>query len=144
MTRRRARISAPSKLHNADTRASTKPVVETIVKSTGDRCRNSDSEFSELSDNDVETPLRAEQQSELEGREDEMDSEEDTSEYSAYRGSDSEVSVSLNSKKQSHDVKRRPKMILGSTEGGNYKIAPLSETVYPHPSAFHDSSIYFA
>lgn len=130
-TSRRARISASSESHLTDTKTSAGPVLETIVKSTCDRCSNSDSELSELSDEDAEAPSRAEKQCELEGAEEEMDSEEDTCEYSAYRGSDSEVSISFNSKKRSHNVKRRPKVILGNTEGGNYKFSPLSETVYP-------------
>lgn len=120
------------------------PVPEPIVKFTCDRCTNSDSELSELSDEDAEGPLRAERQYESEGTEEEMDYEEDTSKCSAYRGSDSEVSVSLNRKKQSRSVGKHSKMIPGSTEGGIHKFAPLSETVYPLASIFHDFSIHFA
>ncbi len=102
-------------------------VLAATVKPTGNGCANSNSELPELSDDDTGASLAAEQQSGLEQTE-EGYSEVESCEYSAYRGSDSEVSVRI-SKKQSHSVKRDSEAVPRSTGDGNRKSPPQSETV---------------
>jgi len=141
-TRRQARISAlsncpaPSESDLTDiedAKALVNPVLTTTVMPTDSRCTKSDSELSELSD-DADAPLAAEQQSGLEETE-EVDSEKETCEYSAYHGSDSEASISLDSsKKQSRGVKKNSKAIAITTEDGNRKSPPQSETVNSLPA----------
>lgn len=136
--RRQARISALSNrtpppksdlTSIEETKPTEKTVLATTVKPASSGCTSSNSELSELSDDDVDASLADEQQIGLEQTE-EGDSEADSCEYSAYHGSDSEVSVRV-SKKQSHSVKRNSKMTPRSTEGGIHKSPMQSEMVNP-------------
>lgn len=141
-TRRQARISAlPHRTPPSDSdltdREDAKGIMEAMlaatVAPTDGSCTNSDSELSALSDDDTDPSSAAEQQSGLEETE-EVESEEDNNcEYSAYRGSDSEVSLN-SSKKQSQSAKRHSKVVPRSAEGGNHKSPPQSETVNPPPA----------
>lgn len=141
-TRTQARISAlPNRTPPSDSdltdgedaKGMMEAMLAATVAPTGGRCTNSDSELSALSDDDTDPSSAAEQQSGLEETE-EVESEEDNNcEYSAYHGSDSEVSLN-SSKKLSHSAKRDSKVIPSSAEGGNHKSPPQSDTVNPLPA----------
>jgi hypothetical protein len=127
-TRSRARISALSNrppppgsdlTDIKDAKAMEEAMISTIITLTGSRGANSEPE---LSDDHASASSAAEEQSGPEETEAE-DSEEDNCEYSAYHGSDSEVS--LNSSK---------KRCTRSTKGGNHKAPPQSESVNPLPA----------
>jgi hypothetical protein len=134
-TRKQARISALS--NRTPPLGSDLTDIEDVKAMAGamistNRCANSESELSDLSDDDTDAFSAAEEQSGHEETEEE-DSEEDTCEYPAYHGSNSEVSLN-SSKKQSHSVKRRSKETPRSTQGGNNKAPPRSESVSPLPA----------
>ena len=144
-TRRQARISALSN-HTPpsgsdltdleDAKATVEVMLATSIPPTGSRPTNSDSELSELSDDDASASSSDEQQSGLDETEEE-DSEEDSCEYSAYRGSDSEVSLK-SIKKRPHNAKRHSKVIPGN------KAPPQLETVNPLPALLSTPDICFA
>jgi hypothetical protein len=130
-TRRRARISNRPPLSGSDltnikdAKAMEEAMISTTITPTGSRGANSESELSELSDDDASASSIAEQQSGLEETEEE-DSEEDNCEYSAYHGSDSEVSL--------NSSKKRSKVTPRGTKGGNHKAPLQSESVNPLPA----------
>jgi hypothetical protein len=137
-TRRQARLSALSNRTPSsgsdltdidDAKEMVEAMLATNITPTGSRRANSDSELSELSEDDADASSAAEEQGGLEETEEE-DSEEDNCEYSAYHGSDSEVSLN-SSKKLSHSAKRHSKVIPRSTEGENNKAPPQLESVNP-------------
>ena len=134
--RRQARISAlsnrtpPSEsglIGIEEAKVVEKAALATTVKPASSGCTSSNSELSELSDDDANASLA--EQSGL-GQTEEGDSEAESCEYSAYHGSDSEVSVLVN-KKQSHSIRRNYKLVPKNTEGGNHKSPMQSETVNP-------------
>ena len=110
-----------------DAKVVEKTVLAATIKPTCNGCTNSNSVLSELSDDDEDASLADEQQSGFEQTE-EGDSEAESCEYSAYHGSDSEVSVRI-SREQPHSVKRNSKVVPRIPEGGNYKSPPQSEMV---------------
>jgi len=84
---------------------------------------------SELSSQDESSAARHERYDAYEEEYEEMDSEEDARTYSAYHGSDSEVSNSKLEKKQSHRVKKDPIVELTTSKEKGDGSALHSDTV---------------